>query len=51
MYIDPYVCTDCGACVVACPVEAIFADCDVPEKWQHFIELNALKAAAAARGG
>lgn len=51
MYIDPDLCLDCGACVVACPVDAIFADCDVPEKWQHFIELNAVKVTAAARGG
>jgi len=40
-FIDPEVCIDCGACVSACPVEAIFADSDVPEKWKHFIDLNA----------
>ena len=41
LYIDPEVCIDCGACVSACPVEAIFADSDVPEKWQNFIAINA----------
>ncbi|MGB6985226.1 MAG: ferredoxin family protein [Candidatus Aquilonibacter sp.] len=41
LYIDPEVCIDCGACVSACPVEAIFADSDVPEKWENFIAINA----------
>ena len=30
LFIDPEVCIDCGACVSACPVEAIFADSDIP---------------------
>ena len=41
LVIDPEVCIDCGACVSACPVEAIFADSDVPEKWQSFTAVNA----------
>jgi ferredoxin len=41
LYIDPEVCIDCGACVAACPVEAIFAESDVPEKWRSFIAVNA----------
>ena len=41
LFIDPATCIDCGACVDACPVEAVFENGDVPEKWQHFIELNA----------
>jgi ferredoxin len=40
-YIDPQTCIDCGACMSACPVEAIFPDSDVPEKWKAFVELNA----------
>lgn len=40
LYIDPVTCIDCGACVSACPVEAIYAEADVPEKWQSFIEVN-----------
>ena len=40
-YIDPEECIDCGACVPACPVEAIFAEAEVPEKWQHFTQVNA----------
>jgi ferredoxin len=35
------VCIDCGACVSACPVEAIYADADVPEKWKNYTEINA----------
>jgi len=41
LYIDPTECIDCGACVPVCPVEAIFAEEDLPEKWNHFIEINA----------
>jgi len=25
----------------ACPVEAIFADSDVPEKWSNYTQINA----------
>ncbi|MFU8812635.1 MAG: ferredoxin FdxA [Balneolaceae bacterium] len=38
--IDPLECIDCDACVSECPVEAIFPDDEVPEKWEHYIELN-----------
>lgn len=41
VYIDPEACTDCDACVHACPVSAIFLDEDVPEPWRPFIALNA----------
>ena len=41
LYIDPVECIDCGACVPVCPVAAIFALDDLPEKWQHFTEINA----------
>lgn len=41
LFIDPEVCIDCGACVSACPVEAIFADSDLPQKWSHFTGINA----------
>jgi ferredoxin--NADP+ reductase len=40
-YIDPDVCIDCGACVPACPPEAIFPEPDVPEEHKGAIELNA----------
>jgi len=41
LYIDPVECIDCGACVPVCPVSAIFALDDLPEKWKHFAEINA----------
>ena len=44
LLIDPYECIDCNACVPVCPVEAIFPEEDVPDKWQEFVALNAEKA-------
>ncbi|MGC9291427.1 MAG: 4Fe-4S dicluster domain-containing protein [Acidobacteriaceae bacterium] len=41
LFIDPVECIDCGACVPVCPVSAIFAADDLPEKWKHFAEKNA----------
>jgi len=41
LVIDPDECIDCGACVPACPVEAIFPEDEVPEVWLDFTELNA----------
>ena len=38
--IDPEECIDCTLCVAECPVEAIFAEDDVPEDQQEFIEIN-----------
>ncbi|HET7559833.1 MAG TPA: ferredoxin [Limnochordia bacterium] len=40
-YIDPDECIDCGACEPECPVEAIFPEEEVPEKWESFIKKNA----------
>lgn len=41
LYIDPVECIDCGACVPVCPVSAIFALDDLPEKWTDFTAKNA----------
>ena len=41
LYIDPDTCIDCEACVPECPVEAIFAQDNVPREWQHYTQLNA----------
>jgi ferredoxin len=41
LYIHPDECIDCGACVPACPVEAIFAMDEVPDQWKAYIEKNA----------
>jgi NAD-dependent dihydropyrimidine dehydrogenase PreA subunit len=40
LFIDPVECIDCGACVPVCPVSAIFAGDDLPEKWSHFADKN-----------
>ena len=44
LLIDPEECIDCGACVPACPWEAIYAEDDVPEEFKEFTPLNALIA-------
>ena len=41
LYINPVECIDCGACVPVCPVTAIFALDDLPEKWNNFTAINA----------
>jgi len=45
LVIDPEECIDCGACVPECPVEAIFEEDDLPEKWSAYTEINARLAA------
>jgi ferredoxin len=45
LYIDPVECIDCGACIPECPVEAIYAQDDVPMDQGEFIALNAEMAA------
>jgi NAD-dependent dihydropyrimidine dehydrogenase PreA subunit len=53
LYIDPDVCIDCGACVPVCPVKAIYAEFDLPERWRAYAAIDALwyrdKEAARAR--
>ncbi len=41
LVIDPDECIDCTLCVAECPVEAIFAEDDVPENQRAFIARNA----------
>ena len=40
LVIEPDDCIDCTLCVAECPVEAIFAQCDVSQDQVHFIALN-----------
>ncbi|MFT5088545.1 MAG: ferredoxin [Candidatus Latescibacterota bacterium] len=40
LYIDPDECIDCGACEPECPVEAIFAEEDMPEDQSRFVDIN-----------
>lgn len=44
LVIDPDECIDCAVCVAECPVNAIYAEEDVPEDQQSFIALNAALA-------
>ena len=46
LVIDPDECIDCTLCVAECPVEAIYAEDDVPEDQRDFLELNAELAKA-----
>jgi len=41
LVIDPDECIDCAVCVPECPVEAIYAEEDVPAGEEQFIEINA----------
>ena len=41
LVIDPDECIDCAVCIPECPVEAIFAEEDLPEEQREFIEINA----------
>jgi ferredoxin len=41
LVIDPDECIDCALCVPECPVEAIFAEDDVPPDQRAFTPLNA----------
>jgi ferredoxin len=38
--IEPDECIDCAVCVAECPVNAIYAEEDVPADQQQFIKLN-----------
>ena len=36
----PEECIDCGACEPECPVEAIFPEDALPQKWEPFVKIN-----------
>jgi ferredoxin len=38
--INPDECIDCALCEPECPVNAIYSQDDLPEKYQYFLELN-----------
>jgi len=40
LYIHPDECVDCGACEPVCPVEAIFYEDDLPDKWREYAQAN-----------
>lgn len=38
--INPDECIDCALCEPECPVNAIYAEDDLPEKFMNFLQLN-----------
>ena len=46
LVIDPDECIDCAVCIPECPVNAIYAEEDVPADQMHFIKLNVELSAA-----
>lgn len=46
LVIDPGECIDCGACMPACPVNAIYPEDDVPDDMREYIALNKRLAGA-----
>ena len=49
LYIHPEECIDCGACVPACPVAAIYDSVEsTPASQQRFVEANAVYRAGDA---
>lgn len=44
MYIDPNMCIDCGGCIPACPVNAIYDTFNLPEEKNHWVEINENKS-------
>ncbi|MCA9033903.1 MAG: ferredoxin family protein [Planctomycetaceae bacterium] len=49
LFIDPDECLDCEACVPECPVEAIFFEDHLPDRWQEYKQLNAEMAPKCPR--
>lgn len=40
LVIDPDECIDCTLCVPQCPVNAIYIDSDLPERWAEWLGIN-----------
>jgi len=40
LVINPSECIDCALCEPECPVNAIYSEDDLPEKFKPFLELN-----------
>jgi NAD-dependent dihydropyrimidine dehydrogenase PreA subunit len=48
LVIDPGECIDCSACEPECPVEAIYPQDALPEKWLPYVAVNAAWASGGA---
>lgn len=40
LVIDPEECIDCALCEPECPIQAIYAEDDLPDDQQDFLEIN-----------
>lgn len=45
LVIDPDECIDCSACVAECPVEAIYAEDEVPDQFSDALDFNTTESA------
>ncbi len=39
-YINPDLCIDCGACMTACPVDAVYYDAELPADKEEYVGIN-----------
>jgi len=44
LLINPDTCVNCDACVPACPVEAIFAEENLPSEFEGYVALQTVEA-------
>ena len=44
LYINPDVCIDCGACIPACPVEAIADQMDLAAADKRWVQINRVQS-------
>jgi ferredoxin len=51
LVIHPDECIDCTACVAECPVEAIYAEGDLPGDYQANTEFNAVESKKIKEAG
>jgi len=51
LVIHPDECIDCTACVAECPVEAIYAEGDVPGDYTANIEFNSIESKKIKEAG
>jgi len=51
LVIHPEECIDCTACVSECPVEAIYAEGDLPAQCQADLEFNAVQSKQLKEAG
>lgn len=51
LVIHPDECIDCTACVSECPVQAIYAEGDVPAEFQAAVEFNSVEAKRLKEAG